>query len=358
MNEVFYRVSKEEISEIYEFHYLYAKDKRTLYIWQWEYFDLNPASSILLAVKVNNKIVATQGMIAIYLRFGCKIVLSGKNESLLIDSEYRGKGLSTRLYSYAVEEYAKVNISCLWGFSRKALIPLSKAGFVVYKDVVKRMVLLTSYRQSIHLLHKQHSLSLTHLLIRMAILPATIYSNLVIRFRRMISSTISKNYIIQETIRTPDDISLLYSRIVIEHPNLIYIDQNASYFNWRILRSPHPIKTYFLYERNELKAYLYLKVCDKYCEITDFTFVEKAYGKNLLLFVSKEILTRNYGFVYYTGNNSNRLSRKVFDLLFTFGFLKINGPNHFVLRNFTFTDVKELFEIRNWYFNDLWSEGI
>ena len=358
MSELYYRVTIDELNEIYQFHYNYTGDKRTRYIWEWEYGKDNPQKSILLSVKDNGKVIATQGMITIKVAFGEKTYVTGKNESLLIDSNFRGKSLSTRFYKYAISEYEKEGISCLWGFSRKAIIPLKKANFVVFENIIKRMVLPIKFKQAQTIIPKSTANSLKSNIFKMVVFFATIYSKIRIILVKENSFKSLKNIELVNNLKNQNDIINMYIQIKIKHADLIHIYQDKEYFDWRIRNSPFPIKTLFLYENNQLKGYFYLKIQEKFCELTDFTFVQKIYGKILIRELINLIKNQNLGFVFYTGNIKNKLNRTVFKLLRYNGFLKIKGPNHFVLRNFNFQNKEYLFKIENWYLNDLWSEGI
>jgi len=358
MSEIYYRVPKESLEEIYLFHYNYTADKRTKYIWDWEYGDINPNNSLLLAVKYDDKVIATQGMMSVKIAFGRDVFITGKNESLLIDKEHRGKGLSTRLYNYAIREYEKEGISILWGFSRKAIIPLKKADFRIFEGVMKRMVLTTDYKHTQNLLPKSGLNGFKIALFKLALFTATRYSALMLNFRCLFTNTGSKNVERCFKLKNTNDIVHLYNQIISLYPDLIYIYQDKEYYNWRVEKSPSPITTLFLYEKDVLKGYLYLKCEERFCELTDITFIHEKYGMLLIKELLKFRKQNDFKFIYYTGNIKNKLNRSVFTLLGRYGFLKIKGPNHFVLRNFNFKDEGVLNKIENWYINDLWSEGI
>jgi len=359
MNEYFlYQVPKDEINEIYNFHYKYTGNKRTKYIWDWEYGYSNPHNSILIAVKVNNKIVATQGMYSIKIAFGNKILNSGKNESLLIDNEYRGRSLSTLLYQYAIKEYAKSDISFLWGFSKKAIIPLEKANFNVFKNIMERTILSINYQQTKSMISNKRYNKFKTLLYHILILAGTLYSYTIMNLSKLFAKWNLRDHEIRNVLKEPTDIISLYQNITKKHPELIYIYQDEEYFNWRIKNSPIKMNTYFLYEGEDLKGYFYIKVQLNLCELTDFVFIERKHGlvlRNKLLSI---ISDKKFGTVYYTGNKFNVLNKAAFKILKSCGFIKIKGPNHFVIRNFNFKDEPTLLNIRNWYLNDLWSEGI
>jgi len=359
MKENFYRVDKQNLLEVYLFHYKYTENKRSEYIWNWEYGINNPQNSLLLAVKdENDNIIATQGMMTIKIAFGNAIYETGKNESLLIDDAFRGKSLSSRLYKYAINEYDKENISFLWGFSRKAIIPLKKADFKIFEGVIKRLVLPVNFKQAQSIIPTNNLNGLKKHILKFIVLFATIYSKIIFNIKNLQKNKIPKTVEITQDLKKSSDIIKLYDVIKKDFPELIHIYQDEDYYNWRIKKSPISIDTFFLYENDELKGYFYLGKHEKFCEITDFTFVDEKYGKLLLIKLQEIIIINKYGFIFYTGNNTNLINKKVFKLLFSIGFIKIDGPNNFVLRNFNFQVETKLFKIENWYISDLWSEGI
>lgn len=357
MAEVYYRVSTDELDEIYRFHYNYTADLRSRYTWEWEYGATNPVNSLLLAIKLDGQVIATQGILCIKVAFGNELHMTGKNESLLIDKPHRGKSLSTRFYNYAIGEYEKEGVSCLWGFSSKAVIPLSKAKFRVFDNIMKRMVLSIYYNHAVKLIPKFKKNRLAQIMYKSKILLATLYSSAFFKVYKSLSNKYSEKIELTEELRDSNDLLDLYKDLLVENPDLIYIYQDKDYFNWRIRKSPQAIKTIFLYENNRLRGYFYLTTTERYSELTDFTFTHDLYGNILIKELFAIIDFNKIGFIYYTGNSTNKLNQKVLSLLSKRGFLKMKGPSSFVLRNYSFADEGKLFKIQNWYMNELWSEG-
>jgi hypothetical protein len=357
MSEIYYRVPAEELDEIYRFHYKDAADKRTRYAWEWEYGKMNPRNSLLLAVKYEGNVIATQGMMSIKVSFSDQAYNTGKNESLLIDKAHRGKSLSTRFYKYAISEYGKEGISCIWGFSSKAIIPLSKANFRIYKNIMTRMILSLNYRQAYNLIPERTMRGYRKLIVKPMVFAATIYSKVFYRLIKRKRPEPCDGFELSYDLKNHDDLVNYYKRITSVYPELIFIYQDYEYFDWRIKKAPSPVKTLFLYKNDELNGYFYLTVNEKYCELTDFTFLDAESGSMLIKELISLIRQNNFGFIYYTGNSANNLNRNVLSLLASHGFIKMRGPSHFVLRNYTFSDEERLFKIENWYLNELWSEG-
>jgi len=351
-------IEKSNIDPIYLFHFRYTADKRTRMIWEWEYGKSNPNKSLLIAAidPISNDVVASQGIIEYRLCCNNKVYTTGKNESLLIDYEYRGKGVSSKLYDFSIKEYTLNGFEFIWGFSRKAIGPLKRAGFDVFENSVRRMVLVTSNKQAIYFLAKKNNIKRPFL--QTAVFFASVYARLFLKLRSYLLTMANSEIEVVNELKDNSDILALYEMFSTKEPNLIYVHQDKNFIDWRIKKSPLEIKTFYLYENEKLKAYLYITIRDRFLEITDLTFEHKSYGERLLNQLFSLMKETNLKVVYYTGNRHNNLNKTVFRLLFSYGFLSSEGPNSLVFRNLSLSNKKEFTNISNWYLNDLWSEGI
>ncbi|MCD4677611.1 MAG: hypothetical protein K8S18_16690 [Desulfobacula sp.] len=358
MKEIFTRVSNTDFKAIYQLHKSYTGERRSIYVWEWEYGKKNPYISILVGVKVDNRYIATQGMYCINLCNNNNIELTGKNESLLIDEKFRGSGLSTRLYNYAISEYSKEEITCLWGFSRKAVVPLQKANFRVYFDVIERAVLSLSYCNSLKLVTAKGGNKYEQILNGLKAIGGSFYSKMLFSFFKKSINLNNNEFEFRSKMKSPNDIVNLFYNIKIKHPDIIHIHQDYEYFNWRIEKSPLDIEKIFLYNEDELLGYLFLTFYPDYCEITDFTFCDKYAGEIMTRKIANIISEKEIKFIYYTYNSKNVLNITILSQLKKIGFISTRGPNHFVLRNFKHDKSNVFFNIDRWYINSLWSEGI
>jgi GNAT superfamily N-acetyltransferase len=133
-------LSKDELEDASNFHQRYYDDKRPLKVWLWEYQSIYPDKSVLVGIKNESELIATQGMVPIYLNINGKRCLSGKSESTLVDKKYRGKGLFADIYNSAIKQSKDKGMCCLWGFT-KALVPFQKVGYRTYEGAIKCAIL-------------------------------------------------------------------------------------------------------------------------------------------------------------------------------------------------------------------------
>lgn len=67
---------------------------------------------------------------------------------------------------------------------------------------------------------------------------------------------------------------------------------------------------------------------------------------------------KQIGLITYSGNIKYLLNQQVFKLLKSFGFIIRKHSNEFIVRNLNYSNEINLYDVRNWYINDLWSEGV
>ena len=360
MDEIFTRIERNKLDEVYSFHKRYTGDKRTKYVWEWQYGNINPHPSVLIGVNVEGNLIATQGMFAIKLNTASGVELTGKNESLLIEESYRGTGLSKRLYDFALREYKKEGITCLWGFSRKAIVPLQRAGFKVYFNVIQRSILSLDFIEVISLANRKKQSSINKVKNILKSYAGTMISRTIFLFAEIkFPQHKTSNYTLTDTIINKDDLIEFFARIKELYPNLIHICQDSVYYKWRILDSPLLIISRFLYNEDlKLMGYYYLTLYENFTEVTDLTFYENLSGKILLNDILRIINQKKIKILNYNYNSKNELNRYINGFLVKIGFINTKGPNHFVLLNFLHNEDEDFFNIDNWYINSLWNEGI
>jgi hypothetical protein len=303
------RAKVKEFEDIYNLHNKYFGNKRSKYTWKWEYGNKNPNKSILVLAKDDNKIIATQGMMSVPLIINGKRWISGKSESTLIESNYRGTGLFTPLYNLAIDECSNEGMVCIWGFTKKALGPLKKVNFRIFYKAIKVAILPLNYRTACNVAKLSGISDIKVIFLRIIIKLASLYSSVIFCSRKIFINK-QKNHIeITNVLKSYNDIIYLFERLRKKHINLIHIYMDESYINWRISNSPNRTLSFFAYDEDKLEGYLFLTIRDKYIELTDFTFNKKSTGllliKNLIEFVDKN----NIGFLSYSGNIHNAIRK-------------------------------------------------
>ena len=164
---------------------------------------------------------------------------------------------------------------------------------------------------------------------------------------------------IEHKLRSINDLGMLFTRLRDKYPNLIHIDQDEKYLEWRIYNNPNiKYDTYFLYEENSLRSYCYVGMRDnERATLTDLTFETAAAGAFLLKHVLKDLHQRKVGYVYFMGNTENSIMMNTFNLLRNYGFLRRRMLDYFSIKNESYEDEGYLSDIKNWYVNGLWTEG-
>ena len=352
-------INDSEMDNVSHLHKKYYGDIRPPKVWYWEFKDLNPEKSVLIILQDDKDIVGTQGMIPIYLNIGGKKWLTGKSESTLIDSRYRGKDLFSKFYEFAVDQCERKGMVCIWGFT-KVLKAFKKVKFRIYNDSMKCAILplkfQTTKKSAIPLLKSKSKVK--SIIFSTGILFGCFFTPIRLKFNRVKKKAFESNYELSKTLKSMSDVTVLYDSLRKTYPDLIHIHQNETYINWRIYNNPMNKKvTFFVYVGDLLIGYLYITIRDKAAELTDFTFINKNAGIYLMKILLDFIKTNRIGFVTYSGNIKNSLNQQVFNLLRSYGFIMIGRSNEFILRNINFPEEERLSNINNWYINDLWSEG-
>lgn len=346
-------VGQDEFNEINKFHQSYFGNIRPLYVWDWQYGKLNPNKSVLVAAKSYNKIIATQGAMSVDLVINGQIYSTGKNESLLIEKDYRKKGVFSGLYEFAFEEYAKAGFNFIWGFT-KAEGQFKKVGFS-YDRIIERAVLSLGYKDAIKLAKVNKASFWKSIVLRIGVWVMSVYSSLkfhLFNWNRKRNSF----YSIHNELKAEEDLITFFSKICEENKELIHINYSKEFIDWRIKKSPNKILTFYAYRNNKLCGFLLVEVGKDYSDIIDFLYSEESCANELMKVLYETIKSQKIKFVAYSGNKENDINRMVFKYLNRLGFYKIKGPNGFVLKVFRKIDAS--LDLKNWYITSLWYEGI
>lgn len=346
-----------EVKAAVSFHNAAYGTKRTSEQWFWEYEGNVPNRSVFTIIEDEDGIGATQGMIPIYLNINGQKYLSGKSENTLLSPKHRGGSLSQELYEFALSLCKSNNMSFVWGFTPAEKVWKKKFGFSTYNTMFFSILILNPFR---FLSVMKSKLSPLKSIVMLPLILLTYIYSFTLRYYQIFSNNSPfKRFSIEEKPRSIDDLKLLYDRLRGKYPNLIHIDQDENYLNWRIVCNPNIIckKNYFVYEDNILKGYCYITSSNTTTAfITDLTFETREAGSYLLNEILKTLNSGKISHLIFLGNQQNRLIANVFALLTKFGFLrKRTAP--FVFRNISGKDDSNLYDIENWYLNGLWTEG-
>ncbi|RPH30777.1 MAG: GNAT family N-acetyltransferase [Bacteroidales bacterium] len=339
--------------ELVTFHQKYFGSLRPLNIWDWQYGTSNPFKSILIVGKFNDKIIATQGAFSFDMIIDKEIYQTGKNESLIIEPEFRKKGIYTELYNFAFDEYKRADFYFIWGFT-KAEGPFTKVGFS-FDRIIERAILPLRYKNAIKLAKVENSLAFKSFVIKVGTALTSLYSGILLKYRILTLGRTGEYEILFDQ-KSDNDLLNFYLKIDNLYNGLIHINLSNEFIKWRVKKSPSRIITTYSYKGKDLVGYLFIEVGNDYSDIIDFMFLDNGIGNELMKKMYQLINEENIKILVYSGNKLNMLNRKAFSFLKKFGFYKIKGPNGFVLKQFK--EVKSSLELKNWYITSIWYEGI
>ena len=137
---------------------------------------------------------------------------------------------------------------------------------------------------------------------------------------------------------------------------MISLNYDKTYLTWRVREHPFiKYDEYQVYHGSDLPAYAIVALFEGKASISDLTS-EDQYATSVLL----DTIIKNYaekvGDFVFLGNRKDPLAQNVFDQLKQFGFSAYNGAN-FVVRDLAQNNNEQIFDISNWHFNGLWTEG-
>jgi hypothetical protein len=343
-----------DVEQIVSFHNAAYGNSRKPEHWMWEYKGNYPDLFVFTVIKDQDQIVATQGMIPIYLSIQGKRLFSGKSDSTLLNPQYRGGSLFQELYEIAVALCRDRKMSCIWGYTA-AVKAFEKFQFRTYEYVMWSSISILNLRRALSELGQKDSGAARRVIEALKVLGFWLYSSLL----RATYRSSGQGLAIGKELAHPQDLEHLYQRLREKHSPLIHIDLDEQYLRWRVYG--HPIfkyKTYFVYEDDCLTAYAIVNSHDKrMAYLVDFTFESVNAARFLLQQILRELQTQDFRAVTFWANRTNPVAQQTFLLLRRFGFLERKTTMHFVLRNLAVDDEENLFEVANWYMNGLWTEG-
>ena len=352
------QIKDSDINKVISLHNTNYGDKRTPKQWIWEYKGNYPDLFVFTIIEDNDRVVGTQGMIPIYLNIKGKTYLSGKSESSLLDSKYRGRNLFKELYNFAMSLCKAKKMCCVWGFTGATKVWRNKLRFSVYKDVMYTSILVLNPRRFIssEIVGSRQNM-VTKIVESLLVVCLYLYFSARVFTYGYLKRT-PRKFSIEQELRSASDLGKLYKRLRAKYADLIHIEQDEKYITWRIFNNPNvEYTTYFVYEDNLLRAYCYVNINDKKnAYLTDFTFEDYEAGDFLLKTVLNLLRKRKVTGVLFMGNIKNPLMVAIFNLLKKHGFVKRRG-SPFVLKNVSYKHEKCLYNIENWYLNGLWTEG-
>lgn len=333
------------------FHNSYYGTARSPKDWLWEYKTYKPTKSVFVFAKHTDKIIATQGMLPIYVQCGKETIFCGKSESTLSLSAFRGTLLMQNLYEYAVGYCIEGGMRFIWGFT-PAVKAFKKFGFVSYEGV-QVMVRPGNIWAGIRVRLRNRS----PLWYRIASVGKLILKHCLSRNNVTTNQFHSAhNYELKQQITDETHLNNLFDRLSRKNKNAIYIKYDQEYLKWRVRENPN-IKyvEYQVYNSTDLKAYAIVALVRGILSISDLTSEDENATALLLQTILKDF-NETAAEYHILINTQDTLSQSVLKQLCKFKFF-VGGTWNLVVRDLTEDKNKEILDICNWHINGLWTEG-
>lgn len=321
-------------------------------VWDWEFNTID--GTVFTLAKDGEVIAGTQSMLPVDICISGKTTKSAKSETSYLSPDYRGKKIFEKLYAIAVDETVKNGSQVIWGFTPAVKAWKKNLGFYVYEKSMSEV----SLHKSSYKLFKtlKSSRNLLYGMGKFLIYNASFVKTY---FRKI---SVLKNpciFEIKHTLNSETDINKLFQKMMTANPNLIYIEMNKDYINWRVRNNPAiKYNQLFFYKNDELAGYVIYSMDSGKLNIADICYgTDKDTLKYMLRYMFKghsdcTILT-------YWGNSECFVSKEVFSLLEDIGGKTTRDAD----RNFVFQkynpdiSLDQLEDLKNWHINGLWTEG-
>jgi hypothetical protein len=346
--------TEDMADQLISYHNEHFGDERKPEHWKWEYKGCYPDLSIFSVIKDNGRIVATFGAIPIYLNVAGERVLTGKLENALVSPEYRGGEVACMARTTNENKAREVGLQFFWAYA-----PIYKTsvreGYEVFKGaicsmaaVIRPMVAASDVLKSKRRSLKKRITAISNRFVLWA------YGTI----RRFTVTSSNRVYVVRSSVLGPNDLHDLFERLRDRYPNMINIDLNSQYLDWRIHNHPFfKYETYYVYEGENLVAYAFVNSSSGFRGyLTDFGFENMNAGEFLLSRILRDLREKNVGLVAFVGNCHNPLVKESFKLLRRWGFVHYNST-HLHVKNLRFKHGQILSNAENWYMTGIGTEG-
>jgi hypothetical protein len=347
------QATQEMANQLVSFHNAHYNDNREPGHWIWEYKGCYPDLSVFPVMVEEGRVVGTTGFIPIYVNVAGERVLSGKPENSLVSRDQRGSDIYSDIYAYAKSDAVVKGYQCLWGYGplRSAS---TKVGYTVFLNaiaslgtVIRPFAALKDAQDKKEQGLKKYAREIVGRLL------LWIYGSV----RRATTGSSNDKYVLRAELANQADMDDLYRRLRERYPNLIHIDLNERYLEWRIHDNPFcDYKSYFVYRGGQLAAYSFVSRHNTKAYLTDFTFDDDSSGNFLLSAIVKDLKALNTGVIAFLGNRENPLIKNTFKVLRKWGFVEFSATN-FHVQPFQGKREELLLNLENWYMNGIGTEG-
>lgn len=345
-------ITPEQIDEILEFYNEGFGVQRTPAEWMWQYGTFRPELTVFTVARNGGRIIATQAMMPIWLRVGGNRVLTGKAESTLLHPEFRGIKAMEPLYAYAIEESRRKGMRFLWAYTGafRAARRWGYDDFPVTRQYLRPgLNFPAGFGTRISIRAPLWRRVASGAKFTLEYLRALTYAS---ASRPPVPSGLAVS---REPVR-PKETLELYQRLRSRQSDLIAIDFDDEYLDWRLRK--HPFRTYEDYQvrdRESLRGYAWVSFLGGTLSISELC-AETGEATALLL---REIIAdhaRKAGQFMVMLNAESCLTPQTADVLTRFGFISKHAIP-FIHQDLSDGQFPEINDLANWNFSGLWTEG-
>lgn len=320
-------------------------------VWDWEFKTIH--NTIFTVARSGNDIAGTQSMLPILLRIGGNVVETAKSETSYLDANFRGKQIFEKLYQLAVDETVKNGSRIIWGFTPALKAWKKNLAFETFDSEMRIATFSANY----------FSFGENYKKSRNIIFAAGKYclSNLkTLRGQLLLATKLKYDNAIDAAtqLKNENDIAQLYAEINATNKELIHLDMNKAYIQWRLQHNPVMEYRYqYFYKSGKLAGYVIYTIKHGVLSLTDITCNN---DEAVLRHMLKYIVNHNKGFhaVQYWGNISNDINQRIFRLFESLnGTVQIDSTRNFVYKVFDTVYTANTAKLDKWYINGLWTEG-
>lgn len=344
-NQIEFRESNQENSEeICQFLNLPESG-----FYRYEFDSFHPKQSVFITARHNGKLVGTQGLIPYPLVIDGQVVMTGRSERTMTDTNYRGGKLFPDLMKLCVNQGFSKGLNLIWG-TTTAKSAFNKVGFNFMDNFIEHALLCVKGSAVLSDIRRTERRSLK---IAKAItwLPSIMIHSIFRLFtNRAFKGT---NFEVLTEPRSYDDINNLYEKLH-DNGHLIHLHHSESFCKWLLGEGNRRIMKYFVYSARDLISYAYVDVTDPSTAVlVDFAALNFCAFHHLISQITLDMTKRNIAFIYTYYNATNRLLRISRLHLFLAGFIPFFRGGGFVIRKLT-AGHEFLDDIRSWYITGSW----
>ena len=324
-------LKQSDIEEVITFYNSIYQSKRSRSYFNWLFLEspFGPAIYVIAKDKNTNKIIGSQAAIPYQIsNYNQDIIKTAKSEDTLIDPDYRGQKISTKMYDLLFQECKRKGIQLIWGFSALDR-PFLRAGFEIPLHIQQAYFALSAKDTKAYFKKKKAPESFIDKIFLYALSQMTILKS---RLGIVKKRDLKEFEIITEQAKNSENIKESYNLL----NELDYtILQNITFQNWRFKHHPNlkSSLSFFLKKESHIYGKIQIDIKGKEASISQFYYDESLKDKIVVDFIF-EVITKlkSENLIVLSGwcFDKNSSNRKQMSLLKKAGFFILNRGMHMV----------------------------